>query len=85
MHYEYRVLVRLAEVVSADVKVMIVRDRGFGDQKLYRVLTEELKRRARPKPGLDQAAVPAPCGMLLSRLSAIRSVPLYASMPKKRR
>jgi hypothetical protein len=41
--YEYRVLVQLAEVVSADVKVMIVADRGFGDQKLYRVLTEELK------------------------------------------
>ena len=41
--YEYRVLVQLAEVVPADVKVMIVADRGFGDQKLYRVLTEELK------------------------------------------
>src|ERR1700751_3764740 len=41
--YEYRVLVQLAEVVSADVKVMIVADRGFGDQKLYRVLTEGLK------------------------------------------
>src|ERR1700746_467769 len=41
--YEYRVLVQLAEVVSADVKVMIVADRGFGDQKLYRVLIEELK------------------------------------------
>jgi hypothetical protein len=37
------VLVQLAEVVSADVKVMIVADRGFGDHKLYRVLTEELK------------------------------------------
>jgi hypothetical protein len=41
--YEYRVLVQLAEVVPADVKVMIVADRGFGDQKLYRILTEELK------------------------------------------
>ena len=41
--YEYRVLVQLAEVVPADVKVLIVADRGFGDQKLYRVLTEELK------------------------------------------
>jgi hypothetical protein len=41
--YEYRVLVQLAEVVSADVKVMIVADRGFGDQKLYRALTKELK------------------------------------------
>ena len=41
--YEYRVLAQLAEVVPADVKVLIVADRGFGDQKLYRVLTEELK------------------------------------------
>ena len=40
--YEYQVLVRLAEVLPADVKVCIVADRGFGDQKLYRVLTEEL-------------------------------------------
>ena len=32
--YEYRVLVQLAEVVPADVKVLIVADRGFGDQKL---------------------------------------------------
>lgn len=41
--YEYRVLVRLAEVLPADIRVRIVADRGFGDQKLYRVLTEELK------------------------------------------
>ena len=41
--YEYRVLVQLAEVLPPDVKVLIVADRGFGDQKLYRVLTEELK------------------------------------------
>jgi len=41
--YEYQVLVRLAEVLPADVRVRIVADRGFGDQKLYRVLTEELK------------------------------------------
>ena len=41
--YEYQVLVRLAEALLADVKVCIVADRGFGDQKLYRVLTEELK------------------------------------------
>jgi hypothetical protein len=37
------VLVRLAEVLPAEVRVRIVADRGFGDQKLYRVLTEELK------------------------------------------
>ena len=41
--YEYRVLVRLAEALPAGVKVLIVADRGFGDQKLYRVLSEELK------------------------------------------
>src|ERR1035437_7335540 len=41
--YEYRVLVRLAEVLPADVGVRVVADRGFGDRKLYRVLTEELK------------------------------------------
>jgi hypothetical protein len=41
--YEYQVLVRLADALPADIKVCIVADRGFGDQKLYRVLTEELK------------------------------------------
>ena len=45
--YEYQVLVRLAEILPADVRVRIVADRGFyrgfGDHKLYRVLTEELK------------------------------------------
>jgi hypothetical protein len=40
--YEYQALVRLAEALPANVKVTIVADRGFGDQKLYRVLTEEL-------------------------------------------
>ena len=41
--YEYRVLVQLAEALPADVKVLVVADREFGDQKLYQVLTEELK------------------------------------------
>lgn len=41
--YEYRVLVRLAEFLPADVKVLIVADRGFGDKKLYQVLSDELK------------------------------------------
>jgi len=41
--YERPVLVRLAEVLPADVEVCIVADRGFGDRKLYRMLTEELK------------------------------------------
>ena len=40
--YEHRVLVRLAELLPAEIKVCIVADRGFGDQKLYKVLTEEL-------------------------------------------
>jgi hypothetical protein len=41
--YEYQALVRLAEALPDDVQVCIVADRGFGDHKLYRVLTEELK------------------------------------------
>jgi len=41
--YEYQVLVWLAEALPADVGVLIVADRGFGDQKLYAVLTDELK------------------------------------------
>ena len=40
--YEYQVLVRLADALPADITVCIVADRGFGDQKLYRVLTEQL-------------------------------------------
>ena len=40
--YEHRVLVRLAELLPPEIKVCIVADRGFGDQKLYRMLTEEL-------------------------------------------
>ena len=40
---EDQVLVRLAEVLPAGARVRIVADRGFGDQKLYRVLTDELK------------------------------------------
>src|ERR1700693_466571 len=32
--YEHRVLVRLAELLPAGIKVCIVADRGFGDQKL---------------------------------------------------
>jgi hypothetical protein len=40
--YEYQALVRLADALPADIKVCIVADRGFGDHKLYRVLTEEL-------------------------------------------
>ena len=40
--YEYKALVRLADMLPADIKVRIVADRGFGDQKLYRMLTGEL-------------------------------------------
>ena len=35
--YEYQVLVWLSEALPADVKVLIVADRGFGDHKLYQV------------------------------------------------
>jgi hypothetical protein len=41
--YEYQVLVRLVDAPPADIKVCIVADLGSGDQKLYLVLTEELK------------------------------------------
>jgi hypothetical protein len=41
--YEYQALVRLAEALPFDIKVCLVADRGFGDRKLYRLLTEELK------------------------------------------
>src|SRR3954470_21650845 len=41
--YEYQALVRLADALPADVAVCIVADRGFGDQKRYRMLSEELK------------------------------------------
>src|SRR3954452_4924174 len=41
--YEYQVLVRLADALPVDIRVCIVADRGFGDQKLYRMLSEELK------------------------------------------
>ena len=40
--YEHRVLARLAELLPAGIKGCIVADRGFGDQKLYQMLTEEL-------------------------------------------
>jgi hypothetical protein len=41
--YEYQALVRLADALPANIRVCIVADRGFGDQKLYRILTEDLK------------------------------------------
>jgi hypothetical protein len=40
--HEYRALIRLAEILPPDVEVCIVADRGFGDRKLYRLLTEDL-------------------------------------------
>jgi hypothetical protein len=40
--YEDRVLVRLAEILPPHVRVRIIADRGFGDHKLYRLLTEQL-------------------------------------------
>lgn len=38
--HEYQVLARLAALLPAGVRVCIVADRGFGDQKLYRMPTE---------------------------------------------
>ena len=40
--YEDAVLRRLREVLPEGVAVTVVADRGFGDQKLYRFLSEEL-------------------------------------------
>lgn len=40
--YDHWALVRLAELLPAGTTVLIVADRGFGDKKLCRVLTEEL-------------------------------------------
>jgi Transposase DDE domain len=40
--YEDELLLRLREVVSRDVKVTILADRGFGDQKLYDFIEGEL-------------------------------------------
>lgn len=40
--HEDRLLVRLAEILPPQVKVRIIADRGFGDHKLYRLLTEQL-------------------------------------------
>ncbi len=33
--YEYRLIERLHECLAADVKITVLADRGFGDQKLY--------------------------------------------------
>src|SRR4051812_23738928 len=41
--YEYQILVRFAAALPDGVQVCLVADRGFGDQKLYRRLTDELK------------------------------------------
>jgi hypothetical protein len=41
--YEDQVLERLAKLLPAGVRACIVADRGFGDQKLYRMLAEDLK------------------------------------------
>ena len=40
--YEDRVLVRLAELLPPHIKVCVLADRGFGDQNLYRLLSEQL-------------------------------------------
>src|SRR4051812_46448532 len=58
--YEYQVLVRLADALPSDIKVCIVADRGFGDQKLYRVLSEQLKFDY-VKPQLDRLRLQSGC------------------------
>lgn len=39
---EYQLLVRFADALDPKVKVRLVADRGFDDQKVYRLLSEEL-------------------------------------------
>jgi hypothetical protein len=60
--YEHRVLVRLAELLPAGVKVCIVADRGFGDQELYRMLTEAFASAAtlRSPPTIRRPVPPPP-------------------------
>src|SRR3954447_21973364 len=41
--YEYQSLVSLAEALPIGITVCLVADRGFGERKPYRVLTEDLK------------------------------------------
>lgn len=36
--YEYRLIERLHACVASDVRIVMLADRGFGDQKLYRLL-----------------------------------------------
>jgi hypothetical protein len=36
--YEYRLIERLHECIAPDVRITVLADRGFGDQKLYRLL-----------------------------------------------
>lgn len=40
--HEYWIVTRLAELLPAEVKVLLIADRGFGDTKLYAVLKDEL-------------------------------------------
>src|SRR3954451_15700353 len=40
--YEDRLLVRLAGIPPPQVKVRVIAERGFGDHKLYRLLSEQL-------------------------------------------
>ncbi len=40
--YEDQVIERLHEVLPADVKVTVLADRGFGDQKFYELLKDQL-------------------------------------------
>jgi hypothetical protein len=63
--YEHRVLVRLAELLPAGIKVCVVADRGVGDRKLYKMLTKELyftmsSASAATLPSPPRPVIPAP-------------------------
>jgi hypothetical protein len=58
--HEHRVLVRLAELLPAETKVCIVTDRGFGDQKLCKMLTGARRE------------ISAPCGATVASISSCR-------------
>lgn len=40
--YEDQILSKLKEIVSADIKITVLADRGFADQKFFKFISEEL-------------------------------------------
>ena len=67
--YEYQVLVRLAEILPADVRVRVVADRGFGDHQ---------HRGLRAGEGHQRAVVP--CGQHRRRTRADLDQPLCQAL-----